>query len=287
MPEEELTLILRLRDEATAAMGNVRNQVIAAGAAIGAAGFKAGAEWDTATKTIVEGTGATGEALAGLQADYQEVARYGGNAATAIADLNTHLGLSGTEMTTVAAAALKMKVDTNLAGDVMSPVGARRRWCGRVPRRSTGGRSSDRRLGRSVAQHHRQEQRAVAGRRRRRGRVDSAGCPSRRTSSGPPACAGRCLKSCARWTRASSPAFQSLSEQLGDTTGAVESTYLAGRTWRDTLRETKDAAIAYIGPAGDMLGAIGSTVSALALAGPQILKWIGGINAGEDWRRRR
>ena len=123
MPESDLTLVLRLRDEATAAMGNVRNQIAAAGAAIGAAGFAAGAEWDRATKTIVEGTGATGDALAGLQADYQAVAKYGGNAATVIADLNTHLGLEGEELRMVSERALKAKVDTNLFGDVASQMG--------------------------------------------------------------------------------------------------------------------------------------------------------------------
>ena len=95
MPDEELTLILKLRDEATAQMKSARAGIVAAGAAIAAAGFSAGKKWDTATKTIVAGTGATGKALKGLQADYQAVARYGDGAATAIADLNTHLGLEG------------------------------------------------------------------------------------------------------------------------------------------------------------------------------------------------
>ena len=35
-----------------------------------------------------------------------------------------------------------------------------------------------------------------------------------------------------------------------------------------------------------MLGALGSTVSALALAGPQILKWIKGINLAKIAQRR-
>ena len=70
------------------------------------------------------------------------------------------------------------------------------------------------------------------------------------------------------------PTITSLESQLGDTTGAVERTYEAGKTWRDTIRETKDAALAYIGPAGDVLGVVGSTVTALALAGPQMLTWI-------------
>ena len=42
MAEEELTLILRLRDEATKQMKSARAGIIAAGAAIAAAGFTAG-----------------------------------------------------------------------------------------------------------------------------------------------------------------------------------------------------------------------------------------------------
>ena len=54
------------------------------------------------------------------------------------------------------------------------------------------------------------------------------------------------------------PSVASLETQLGDTTGAVERTYEAGRTWRDSLRETKDEILATIGPYGDMAGGIGT-----------------------------
>ena len=113
MPDEELTLILKLRDEATKQMKSARGVIVAAGAAIGAAGFTAGEKWDTATKTIVSGTGATGEALEGLQGDYQAVAKYGDGAAAAVADLNTHLGFSGPKLQEVAEKALKMGADTS------------------------------------------------------------------------------------------------------------------------------------------------------------------------------
>ena len=53
MADEELTLILRLRDEATKQMKSARAGIVAAGAAIAAAGFTAGKKWDDATKTIV------------------------------------------------------------------------------------------------------------------------------------------------------------------------------------------------------------------------------------------
>ena len=72
-----------------------------------------------ATKTIVDGTGATGPALKQLQTDFQAVAKHGAErAATAIADLNTHLGLTGPELQEVADLALKAGVDTSKFGAV-------------------------------------------------------------------------------------------------------------------------------------------------------------------------
>ena len=60
MPPEELTLILKLRDEATKQLKSVRGTVTAVGGAMAATGLKVGADWAAATKTIVDGTGATG-----------------------------------------------------------------------------------------------------------------------------------------------------------------------------------------------------------------------------------
>ena len=65
----------------------------------------------------------------------------------------------------------------------------------------------------------------------------------------------------------------------------VEKNYQAGRTWRDTISETKDAVMAAIGPYGDMVGAIGSTASGLALAGPQMLQWIKSTKAATPLRK--
>ena len=123
MGDEELTLILRLRDEASKQVANIRKGVVVAAAAIAAAGFKAGADWDKATKTIVTGTGAAGKQLAQLQKDFQAVARWGPEAATAVADLNTHLGLMGPELQAVAEAALKAGVNTNSFGSFSRQMG--------------------------------------------------------------------------------------------------------------------------------------------------------------------
>ena len=276
MPESELTLVLRLRDEATAAMGNVRNQIAAAGAAIGAAGFAAGAEWDRATKTIVEGTGATGDALAGLQADYQAVAKYGGNAATVIADLNTHLGLEGEQLQMVAERALQAKVDSNLFGDVASQMGLDAEGAARLlddlvtasQNTGVGVDAMTQGIGRNAARW------TEAG-----GDMGdlTALVVNLSDKFGPSGLRGAMSEVFEEVDKGVIPTVASLTEQLGDTTGATERTYEAGKTWRDTLRETKDAALAAIGPYGDVAGALGSTASGLTLAGPKMLTWIKGL----------
>lgn len=79
----------------------VAGAAVAVGAVLGvaAAAYKAGEAFDEAYDTIRIGTGATGQALAGLQDDFRAVvakvpADFGA-AGTAIADLNTRLGLTG------------------------------------------------------------------------------------------------------------------------------------------------------------------------------------------------
>ena len=198
MADQELNLILRLRDEATAQLKTVRGSVTAAAGVMAAAGLKAGADWDKATKTIVAGTGATGKQLQVLQKDYQAVARFGSGASTAVADLNTHLGLQGKEMREVAAAALKMGVNTNLAGDVMSQLGLDADGAVgflddlQASSQATGV-SADQLLntiGKSSA-------RFQAAGRVRRGLDRACRCAGSRVS-GRPVCVARCPKSCGR-----------------------------------------------------------------------------------------
>ena len=79
---------------------------------IGAAVFKASEEIAEALATIQTGTGATGETLAGLEADFKAV--FGSvpadaqTVASAIADLNTTLGLTGEPLREAAIAAIEM-----------------------------------------------------------------------------------------------------------------------------------------------------------------------------------
>lgn len=71
----------------------------AAAAGIGAGLFTLGSNFNDASNTIRIGTGATGEALAELEQSFQNVAREVpasfGDVSTALADINTRLGLTG------------------------------------------------------------------------------------------------------------------------------------------------------------------------------------------------
>lgn len=73
--------------------------VATAAVGVGGALFKVGSDFDTEFDKIRIGTGATGEALQGLQADFkavlQDVPTDFAGAGTAVADLNTRLGLVG------------------------------------------------------------------------------------------------------------------------------------------------------------------------------------------------
>lgn len=77
----------------------------AAAAAVGTALYKIGEEFDKATQKIAYGTGATGAALADLKNSFKEAFSTGINSsadvASAMANLNTLLGLSGDSLTDV------------------------------------------------------------------------------------------------------------------------------------------------------------------------------------------
>ena len=330
MPDEELTLILRLRDEATKGIKSARAGIVAAGAAIAAAGFTAGKKWDDATKTIVAGTGKTGDALKVLQKDYQAVAKFGDGAASTVASLNTVFGETGPKLQEASAAVLKTSNafgELNVAGlgesmklfgrditDVNStldtfthvsqksgtPLGAlisQVRTFGPVFKNAnisldetigfmgameTAGVDITRVMPAINASLRRA---AVGGVTDLRGHLGGLIESIRDTESGTDALkiatkafgAEGAQRMTAAIRSGALPALDELSTMFGDTTGAVERTYEASKTWRDTLREMKDGAVAYIGPGGDMVGAIGSAASGLALAGPQMLKWIKGM----------
>ena len=90
------------------------------GAVAGAtvAAFKIGQEFDKAFDKIRVGTGATGDALSSLQEDFREVVRTVpasfADASSAIADINTRLGLTGKPLRDVSARMLEL---SNITGE--------------------------------------------------------------------------------------------------------------------------------------------------------------------------
>ena len=267
----KLAAVLSLEDRLSGPMGKAQGTMLAAGAAVAGAGLKIGADWASATKTIVDGTGATGPALEQLQTDFQAVAHLGADeAATAIADLNTHLGLTGPELQEVSAKALKANIDTSKFGAVAEQAGLDVEGYKdflddlTVAGQATGV-STDQLLdtiGKNSA-------------RWQAGGGDVTGLTAHvvalASEFGPTGLRGAMSETMAEVDTGVMPTFVSLNTQLGDTTGAVEKTYLAGRTWRDVLGEVKDGAIAYAGPAGDMLAGVGSLGVALVTMGPHLL----------------
>lgn len=100
--------------------------VTGVGAAIGGGVLLAqvGETFDEALDTIRVGTGATGDALAALGEDFKEVFASvptdAATAATAIADLNTRLGLTGSELQTTAAQFIELSriTGTDLSSNI-------------------------------------------------------------------------------------------------------------------------------------------------------------------------
>lgn len=102
----------------------------AAAVGVGKALFDIGSEFDSMSDTIRAGTGATGEALEGLEASAKKVATTVPTsfeqAGTTVADLNTRLGLTGDELETVAEQVIAAgdlfgeKLDINKLSSAMS-----------------------------------------------------------------------------------------------------------------------------------------------------------------------
>ena len=258
MPPEELTLILKLRDEATKQLKSVRGTVTAVGGAMAATGLKVGADWAVATKTIVDGTGATGPALKTLQTDFQAVAKHGADrAATAIADLNTHLGLTGPNLQSVSDLALKAEINTSKFGAVAEQTGRDvEGYKDLLDDLTVAGQATGVSTDQLLDTVSKNSARWQAG----GGDIEDliSHVVSLANEFGPSGLRGAMSETMAEVDTGVIPTVQSLAVQLGDTTGAVERTFEASRTWRDVLGEVKSAAIAYAGPAGDMLAGVGA-----------------------------
>ena len=297
MNPKELKILLQARNEMQAAFKQAGGQIdslvakqqrqaemtrkvgvafAAGGAAIAAAGFSAGKAWDDATKTIVAGTGAAGEKLESLQASIREVAGPGGSvseAATNIADLNTHLGLMGPELETVAIAAHKAGINTNSFGAFARQMGLD--TAGTVSVLDQLSKVADD-TGNEVDDLTRIVNKNAA-------RFKAAGVPISQLTDLVVAASyefsgeglrGAISELAEEADKGLIPTVQTMNERIGEQTGYVEAAYQAGRTWRDSLGETKDSLAAMVGPAGDVVGAVGSMaagVGTMLIAFPGLL----------------
>lgn len=118
-------------DKATGSVSKLKVAAVASAAAIGSAAIASGkylldlgSEMDGAYDAIRIGTGATGDALEALKGDFEKVfasmPTSSENAATAIADFNTRLGLSGETLQEVSKQALYLS--ENLGAGELSAV---------------------------------------------------------------------------------------------------------------------------------------------------------------------
>ena len=117
----DLEAVARVRDEFSQPLGKMGKGVqglgtkfLAAGAVITAVGAKAGRDWDAAKTTIVQGTGATGDALDGLLGSFQNLSGTIAGAdndavANAVADVNTAFRLTGPALEEVSTQVLQAK----------------------------------------------------------------------------------------------------------------------------------------------------------------------------------
>ena len=106
--------------ETQAGMDALKTGVKVAGTAIGAALLAIGRAHEQASSTIAAATGASGEDLAALNADYRgvlgTVRASTGEVAKAIGDLNTHTGATGPGLRSIATLALKAGLNTDILG---------------------------------------------------------------------------------------------------------------------------------------------------------------------------
>lgn len=109
-------------------MGVASAAVIAGGLAAAGALYSLGAKWDDVEDTIRIGTGATGDALGSLVDVAKEVAKNVpadiSTIGPAVADLNTRLGLTGTNLETVAGQVLNVSRMLGEDVDINSVTGA-------------------------------------------------------------------------------------------------------------------------------------------------------------------
>ena len=248
-----------------------------AGVALGAVSafsLKAGNDFVAAQQMIAKGTGATGDALAGLTDSFRDLAGTipgvaSPEVATAIADLNTHMGLTGDQLELVAAAALKAEVDTNKFGVVakglgLSAAGATELLDQLTVASQNTGTDVDvmtNAIGRASARWM-----AAGG--------DMEGLTATVVQAahefGATGLRGAMSEILQEVDKGVIPSFQSLDAQLGDVSGAVVAAHEAAIPLSDRLVALKDRASALVGPYGEAAGAVSGLASGALFAVPHL-----------------
>ena len=249
------------------------------GAGIAAFGLAAETTWDDARKTIVEGTGATGDALNDLLDDFGALSGSLQDVTTdqisaAIADLNTHLGLTGPALQEVASAALKAGVNTNDFGGIAKQMGLDVDGSKRLLDQLT---AASQKTGVSVGDLTTRIGKNSA-------RFQAAGASMEDLVAitiqaadefGPAGLRGAMSEIAMEVDKGLIPEFTSLEDQLGDVSGAVDKTYDATLTWRGELGRLAQGLRTSLGPAmstaatatGGVLTAAGGAAQAFVAMG--------------------
>ena len=287
----EVNALIKLTDEASGKLGPINQgfgtmatKIGLATGALAAFALKAGNEFDTAKATIAEGTGAMGTKLDGLLTSFQNIGSIAGAGglqatATAVADLNTHMGLTGPELENIAAKALQAGINTNNFGSFVRAAGLDARGASilldqlKVASQNTGV-SMDQLVGAAN---------------RMSGRMTAAGVPMNdqlalvvqlaSEGGGYSALRSKLSEVATQIDQGNIPAISNLTTQLGDTEGAVVSTYGETVTFTEKLAALKDEAMLAFGPIGNVVGSLASMLTPILLLIPQLPLLAAGFRA--------
>ena len=243
--------------EMQASVQRIAGMMTGAATAITAAGVAASIAWDDATKTIVDGTGATGEVLDSLLESYQGVARFGPDAATAIADLNTHTGRTGPLLEQLAEKSLKAGLDTAVLGGSIrrfNLVGGEQEAL--IDKLIVAGQSygaNVNSLQTDIGKYGGELEKLGLSMDEQIALVAVAQSENSRLRT--------VVRELKDGTGGWMEKMQAAVPVIRDSTGATESAYETGKRWRDVLSETTSAMTAAVGPYGDLIGGIGSVAT--------------------------
>ena len=202
-----------------------------------AGGLAMGAAWEASRDKIIAASGATGDKLAGLQADVRALAQGGWGleeSTTAIIEVNRHLGLTAAEAQDVGNALLQSGADAGKFSTAAQQLGLDAEGAKKfldqltVASQKSGvsiddmsdeivDRAGDWDEGGASMEHLAETVVQAALEFGKGGLETSLGLASEMVTKG------------------MIPAVESLDTLLGDTTGSVESAAAASRTWRDSL----------------------------------------------------